>query len=470
MDNNIKEQNQYRSAIMGTDPIWPLLFKFSGPAIISMTVASTYNIVDAVFVGRLGTEALAALSVTYPLSLSFLAIAAGTGVGATSLISRYLGKSERVESYKAASVAITLCLILSLCVILSCLPNMKPLLTALGAQNSVLLLAEEYISVQIKLIVFYYITMVLGHVIRAFGNPMFSSTVMIMSSLSNIILDPLFIFGLGPIPAMGVKGAAVATVIAQAMSSIIYLCYLFSKSSGYKFSARYFIPYPKVVYEIYRIGFASIVRSGVQFLVMGVINREAASHGVVTLALIGVLIRLGRFVQMPAIGIGQGLLPLIGFNFGAQKMKRVKELVYKASFSGSIWSWLCWALIMIFPGYVLAAFGLDSTILKDGVYAVRLYFCCIFIIGVQMVPGFFFQGIGQGFPASMLSAAKFLIFLLPLILFLTPAYGVTGLWVSFPIADMLTFFAGLIWMLLEFRKQGIICIDKQKLHELIGTN
>jgi putative MATE family efflux protein len=456
MENNYKEQKQHRSAVIGTDPIWPLLFKFSGPAIISMTVASSYNLVDAVFVGRLGAEALAALSVTYPLNLSFLAIAAGTGVGATSLISRYLGTGERLKACITASVAITLCLILSAGVIFSCLPNMKPILMALGAQNSVLLLAEEYISVQIKLIVFFYLTMVLGHIIRAFGNPLISSTVMILSSIVNVILDPVFIFGIGPIPAMGVKGAAIATVIAQALSAIIYLGYLFSKKSGYEYRARYFIPHLKVVSEIYRIGFASIVRSGVQFLAMGVINRAASSHGVVTLALMGVLIRLGRFVQMPAIGIGQGLLPLIGYNFGAQKMKRVKELVYKASFSGSIWSGLCWALIMIFPGHVLAAFGLNTTILEDGVYAVRLYFCCIFIIGVQMVPGFFFQGIGQGFPASMLSAAKFLIFLLPLILLLTPVYGVTGLWLSFPIADMLTFFTGLIWMMIEFRKQGIL--------------
>ncbi|NLA75692.1 MAG: hypothetical protein GX846_09540, partial [Deltaproteobacteria bacterium] len=273
---------------------------------------------------------------------------------------------------------------------------------------------------------------------------------------ANIILDPLFIFGLGPVPAMGVKGAAIATVIAQILSAIIYLGYLFSKRSGYEFSARYFIPRLKVICEIYRIGFASIIRSGVQFLVMGVINRAAASHGVLTLALIGVLIRLGRFVQMPAIGIGQGLLPLIGYNFGAKKMKRVKELVYKASLSGSIWSLLCWAFITLFPGYVLAAFGFDTAVAKEGVYAVRLYFCCIFIIGVQMVPGFFFQGIGKGFPASVLSAAKYLIFLLPLILLLAPAYGVTGLWISFPIADMFTFFTGLVWMILEFRKQRIL--------------
>jgi putative MATE family efflux protein len=454
MENNNKEQKQHRSAVMGTEPIWPLLFKFSGPAIISMTVASSYNIVDAVFVGRLGAEALAALSVTYPLNLSFMAIAAGTGVGATSLISRYLGTGERIKSSIAASVAITLYLILSAGVIFSCLPNMKPLLTALGAQKSILLLAEEYISVQIELIVFFYLTMVLGHIIRAFGNPLVSSTVMILSALANIILDPVFIFGLGPIPAMGVKGAAIATVIAQVLSAIIYLGYLFSKRSGYEPSAIYFIPYPKIVYEIYRVGFASIVRSGVQFLVMGFINRVASSHGVVTLALMGVLIRLGRFVQMPAIGIGQGLLPLIGYNYGAQKMKRVKELVYKASFSGSLWSGLCWALIMTFPGHVLAVFGFNAANLEDGVYAVRIYFCCIFIIGVQMVPGFFFQGMGKGFPTSMLSAAKFIIFLLPLILILTTVYGVTGLWVSFPVADMLTFFTGLAWMVLEFRKQG----------------
>ena len=440
---------------MGIEPIWRLLFKFSGPAIISMTVASTYNVADAIFVGRLGSDALAAMSVTYPLLLSFMALTAGTGVGATSLISRSLGAGEKKNADIAACVAITLSFIISALIAFVCLPNIKPILAMLGAQDNVLLFAEDYISVLIKLIIFSCLSMVLGNIIRADGNPVFSSTVMISSSITNIILDPVFIYGIGPVPAMGIRGAAVATVIAQAMSTFIYLVYLLSNKAGYKFRLSYFLPYPKVVFEIYRIGFASIVRSGVQFVVMGFVNRTAASHGVITLALIGVLVRTARFVQMPAIGVGQGLLPLIGYNFGAGKMKRVTELVWKASLSGVIWTGFCWAIIMLFPGYVLTMFNTDPVFLEEGIHAVRLYFICIFILGVQMVPGFFFQGIGKGFPATILSGARHLLFLLPMIIILTPILGVTGLWISFPIADMMTFLAGLIWISLEYRKRGI---------------
>ena len=448
-------QKLSRSEAMGTDPIWRLLFRFSGPAIISMTVASTYNLVDAVFVGRLGSDALAAMSVTFPLLLSFIALASGTGVGATSLISRSLGAGDKKKANRAACVAITLCLIISAFIALVCLPNIKPILTLLGAKGTVLTLAEDYVSVLIKCIIFSCMSMVLGNIIRAEGNPLFSSSVMVCSSITNIILDPVFIFGIGPVPALGISGAAVATVIAQALSTFIYLGYLLSSRAGYEFKIANFIPHPKIVFEIYRIGVASIVRSGVQFVVMGAVNRIAASHGVITLALIGVLIRMGRFVQMPAIGIGQGLLPLIGYNFGAGKRKRITELILKAALSGIMWSGSCWVIIMLFPRQVLSVFNSDPIFLTEGVHGVRIYFICIFILGIQMIPGFFFQGIGKGLPATILSASRHFIFLLPSVLMLPGILGVTGLWMAFPIADVMTFIVGLTWIILEYRKQGI---------------
>lgn len=440
---------------MGEDPVWRLLFHFSGPAIVSMTVASTYNLVDAIFVGRLGAESLAALTVTFPLILSFIAVTSGTAVGATSLISRALGEGKREKADITACVSITLCFILSAVIAVICLPNIESILAVLGAKNTVLSLAEDYVSILIKFILFSCLFMILGNIIRAEGNPVFASSVMIFSSIMNIILDPVLIFGFGPVPAMGISGAAFATVIAQALSVIIYTIYLLSDRAGYKFQSFYFLPYPKVVFEIYRIGLASIVRSGVQFIVMGVVNRAAASHGVVTLALIGVLVRLGRFIQMPAIGIGQGLLPLIGYNFGAGKMKRVTQLILKAALSGIIWSGFCWVTIMLFPGYILVMFNSDASFISEGVHAVRLYFLCIFILGIQMIPGFFFQGIGKGLPATFISAARHLLFLLPSILILPQLFGVNGLWISFPIADILTFFLGFFWLTLEFRKLGI---------------
>ncbi|MFC1838103.1 MATE family efflux transporter [Thermodesulfobacteriota bacterium] len=450
------QEKESRSEAMGKDPVWRLLFHFSGPALISMTVASTYNLVDAIFVGRLGAGALAAMTVTYPLLLSFIAVASGTAVGVTSLISRRLGAGEKKSADMAACVSITLCFILSAVIAFVCLPNIESILVILGAGDVVLPLATKYTSILIKFVIFSFLFMILGSIIRADGNPVFTSSVSVFSSIMNIILDPVFIFGFGPIPAMGISGAATATVIAQAISTIIYLIYILLNKTGYEFRPAYFLPYPKVIADIYRIGVASIVRSGVQFLVMGIINRKAAFFGVIPLAVIGILIRMGRFVQMPSIGLGQGLLPLIGYNYGARKKERVAELVLKAAISGITWSVLCWTIIMLFPGLLMNLFNSDPAFLNEGIPAARIYFICIFILGVQMIPGFFFQGIGKGLPATVLSSARHIFFLLPMVLLLPRLYGLKGLWISFPIADILTFLLGIFWISMEFRRQGIL--------------
>lgn len=440
---------------MGADPVWNLLFRFSGPAIVSMTVASTYNLVDAVFVGRLGPTALAAMSVTYPMVLSFIAIASGTAVGTTSMLSRSLGSGDHKEADRAACTSITLCFLLSAIIIVSCLPNIDAILHLFGADESVLPLARDYISILIYGTVLSYLSLVMASLIRADGNPLFSSTVAISSSILNIMLDPVLIFGLGPVPSMGISGAAAATVIAQAMGTTAFLIYIVTGRTAYRFRADHFLPHPRVVAGIYRTGFASIVRSGAQFAVMGVVNRTASSFGVTTLAVVGVLVRAGRFVQMPMLGLGQGMLPLVGYNYGAQKKDRVSEIVGKAALAAVAWTGLCWILLMLFPARVISTFNVEPAFLREGTRAVRLYFLAIVVTGLQIVPGFFFQATGKGIPASILSAARHVLFLLPTILVLTRAFGSTGLWLSFPIADLLALLFGAGWIAATFRKEEI---------------
>ncbi len=447
------DKGRERREAMGRDPIWKLLLRFSGPAIISMTVASSYQLVDAMFVGRLGPEALAAMSVTYPLVLSFVAIGSGTGVGVTSLISRSLGAGDSKAADKAASVAISLCLIIAGLIALVCLPFLDTILRTLGADGQVLDLANDYMSIQIKFTIFSYTSMIMSSLIRADGNPVFSSSVAISSSLINIALDPVLIFGLGPIPEMGIKGAAIATIVAQSAGTFVYLVFIFTGRTAYNFRPDYFWPAPSIIVGIYKVGIASIVRSGVQFAVMGVVNRTAASFGVVPLAIMGVMLRAKRFVLMPCLGIGQGMLPLIGYNYGAGKKTRLSELIFKAGTAGLIWTTLCWLIIMIFPEQVMSAFNAESGFLSEGADAIRLYSMIYFTIGIQQIPGFFFQGIGKGLPATILTAARQVVFVLPFLLILPNFIGLTGLWIAFPIADALALVLSLSWMAMEYRKQ-----------------
>jgi len=440
---------------MGKDPIWRLLLRFSGPAIVSMMVASSYNVIDAIFIGRLGPEALAAITIAFPIMMIFMGLSMGTGMGAASLISRRLGAGNRDEANRVAGITITLTILIGSLMTIIVLPNLEALLRLFGASASVLPLAKSYMSILATFAVVNSFAMITGTIIRAEGNPILPSAVMVVSALSNIVLDPLLIFGLGPFPAMGVAGAATATVSARAIGAVILIIYFVSGRTSYRFRPSYFLPNLGILKEIYRVGIASIVRQIVGSVIMALINRIAASFGVIPLAVMGVLFRASSFAFMPCMGLGQGVLPLIGYNFGAQKKERLTEVTIKAGFASLVWGVLCWIFVMLFSTQILSIFGTDPQFLLEGTGALRIVSIFVFTIGIQMILGFFFQGIGRGLPALVLSSARQIIFLLPGLLILPRIFGLTGLWVAFPIADALSIMLTLFWASREFRRLGL---------------
>ena len=440
---------------MGIDPVWRLLLSFSGPAIISMTVAASYNLVDAIFIGRLGAEALAAITVAFPMTLAFTAVAAGTGIGAASLISRRLGAKEHEGADNVAGVTISLTVIISALMMLICLPNLETLARLLGADSTVMPLAIDYLSILVYFILISFFPHIMASIIRAEGRPILPSITLIISSLANIALDPIFIFGLGPIPALGVAGAAAATIIARAIGVVIFIVYFITGRSSYRTRLVYFVPDLKIILEIYRVGISSIIRSAATFMVIGVANRIAGSFGVLPLALIGVFLRLFRFALMPCLGIGQGMLPIIGYNYGAKKKERIGEVVFKAALSGLGWTGLVWIIIMLFPSQVISIFNSNPEFIEAGIKPIRIYSLLFFFIGIQLIPGFFFQAIGKGLPATVISNSRQVISLLPLLIFLPRIFGITGLWAAFPISDTLALLFSTLWMVMELRKQEI---------------
>jgi len=444
-----------RAEAMGRGPIWRLLLRFSGPAIVSMIVAATYNIVDAIFVGRLGPEALGALTIAFPVMLIFMAILMGTGVGAASLISRRLGAGDREGTNRVAGVAITLTILLGTLMTIVVLPNLETLLRLFGASGSVLPLAKSYMSILATFAVVNAFSLIIGTIIRAEGNPILPATAMIVSAIINIALDPVLIFGLGPIPAMGVAGAATATVIGRSVGAVIFLVYFISGRTSYRFRPSYFLPRLRILIEIYRVGFASMVRMSAMSVVMALANRTAASFGIISLAVLGVMFRLARFVFMVNMGLGQGALPLIGYNFGAKQKERVGEIVTKAGLAGFIWGVLCWLIFMLFPSQVMSIFNTEPQFLLEGTQALRIFVLFFFAVGFQMVASFFFQGIGKGLPSLVLASARQVIFLVPGLLIFPRMFGLAGLWVAFPVADALSIVLTLIWTSIEFRRQGI---------------
>ena len=440
---------------MGQAPIWKLLVRFSGPAIVSMVVGASYNIADAIFIGRLGPEALGALTITFPLMLIFMAIGMGTGVGAASVISRRLGAGDQEGANRVAGISIALTVLIGALITLVCLPNLEALLRLFGASGPVLPLAKSYLSILVAFQALNSFLLIIGSIIRAEGSPIFSSGGLIVSAVINIALDPILIFGLGPIPAMGVAGAATATVVGRGVGGLFFLFYFISGRTSYQFRPSYFLPKLKILVQIYRVGTASIVRMSAMSLVVALANTTAASFGVITLAVMGIVFRCARFVFMVCMGLGQGMLPLVGYNFGANQKERVGEVVIKAGLVSFAWGLLWWIGFMLFPSQVMSVFNTDPQFLLEGTQALRIFVLFFFAVGLQIVVTFFFQGIGKGLPSLVLASARQVIFLVPGLLIFPQMFGLVGLWIAFPVADALSIMLTLFWTSVEFRRQGI---------------
>lgn len=440
---------------MGKDSIWRLLIRFGTPAIISMLVASSYNVVDAIFVGRLGTSALAAITVSFPLMMIFMAIGMGTGMGAASAISRRLGAGEYDGASRVAGVTITTTLLLGGIFTAIMLPNLEGLFRLFKASDAVLPLAMDYMSIMATWMVVAFFPLAIGTIIRAEGNPLLPSLVMGGSALLNIALDPLLIFGLGPFPEMGIAGAATATVIARSAGGLVIAGYFITGRSAFRFRPSHFIPRLSILIEIYRIGVASIVRMAAMSVVMIFVNRTAAGFGDMPLAVLGVLFRGFSFVMMPAMGLGQAVLPLVGFNYGAKKLARAGEVVIKAAMASTVWGILAWVLVMAFPRQMVSIFNDDPAFVDLGASAVRIFAIAFFALGVHMPAGFFFQGIGKTMPSLVLASSREILFLLPAVLILPRIFNITGLWAAFPAADVLSVTTTIAFTAYYFRKLGI---------------
>ncbi|MDD5038780.1 MAG: MATE family efflux transporter [Dehalococcoidales bacterium] len=451
----MRARNEHRSLIMGQESITKLLLRFSTPAIISSLVSSSYSLIDAIFIGRLGPEALAAVSVAFPLMGLFMAVGMGTAVGAASLIARRLGEKKYEEASRAAGTAIGNFVILGTILQIFCLLNLEPILRLFGATETVLPLAKSYVRVELIFQMINFSLMALAEIIRAEGNPVLASSSMITAGVMNCIWDPILGFGLGPFPEMGMAGFALATTIGRGIGLLIIIIYLISGKSSYRFRPSYFVPRWDIVKEIYRVGISRTIQMGGGMVTHVIANVTAASYGVIPLAVQGVLFRASSFAFMPCMGLGQGILPLVSYNYAAKQKERVGEVVIKAGLLSFAWGSLCWIVVMFFATQVLSLFNTEPQFLDEGSRAFRIFASVFFFVGIQMTLTMFFQGIGRGLPSLIMASARQIIFLIPSVLILPRIFGLNGLWSAHPVADLLSVTVALVWTTVEFRQQEI---------------
>jgi len=439
-----------RAEAMGREKISRLLTRFSVPAIIANEGGAVYELFDAVWCGRLGAEALAALTVAGPLMAIYRAIGAGIAIGSASLVARRLGAGKKSEADEAVCNSITLFFIVSGAATLICLSCLGYLLRLFGAAEDVFPYAYSYMFIETCSMPVDFFLVVVAELIRAQGNPTIASAGLILANIADIIWSPILVFGVGPFPAMGIAGAALGTLIGRAIGSVLLTPYLAFKTI-YSFKLSYFKPNYKIVVDIYSVGASSTLRMIAVSVSQILACIAASSFGTIPLAVLGVLFRIIRLNFAFCMGLSQAVVPLVGYNYGAQKEERIREIVIKAILISVIWGALWYGMVMLFPTQTLALFTTDPEFLSVGTSALQI-FAINFLTTSEVIISAFFQGIGKATSALIVTSARQVIFLIPCLLTLPYTLGLNGLWLAYPVAGILALALGLILTFLEFQK------------------
>lgn len=415
-----------------------LLFKLSAPSIIGMLVYALYNVVDTIFIGRaLGEESVSGIGglvIAFPIHMLAMGIAIGLGVGGASIVSRALGSKEFHKAEKALGTVLFLGIFLGFAYSLTGLFFLEPLLELFGATSGIMPYAQAYLEIIMACSVVFILGITAEDLVRAEGNARFAMFGMLLGASLNIALDPIFIFGLD----MGVKGAAIATVLAQFASMVFLLCYFFVGKSSVVFKPKMLVPDSTISREVIAIGIGPFIVEVSNSVMMIFVNNALATYGGdVSIAAFGIIYRLLLLIFLPMLGISFGLQPIVGYNYGAKQFSRVIESVKVSLKISTLFSFPGFLIMFFFPALVIQIFSSDTELTFVGAEAMRIVVLILPFIGFQLVGTTVFQALGKPIPAFILSLARQLLFLLPLVLVLPRFYGLDGVWAAFPISDFL---------------------------------
>jgi putative MATE family efflux protein len=439
---------------LGTEKISKLLIKQAVPASIGILVMSLNMIVDTIFVGQwIGIMAIAAITVVLPIAFLISSIGMGIGIGGSSIISRALGAKEYDKAFKTFGNQITLTVGLSLLFVLIGTYFCFPILQLFGANGDIVVPATEYFHIIIYGVPFLAFAMMGNPVIRAVGQPKFAMYTMIIPAITNIVLDVLFIKVLD----MGMYGAGLATTISYMVCGLFVLGFFLSSKSSLSILVKNFVLDHTIVKEIVALGGITIIRQGTISLLVIILNYTLFKYGgEVSIAIYGIINRVMMFALFPVLGVTQGFLPIAGFNYGANDAKRVRETITTAIVYGTGVALLIFMGIVLFPDVIVNIFTEDTELLSKTPNALLIAFLATPVITAQLIGSAYFQAAGKAWPALWLTLLKQGIFLIPLVYILPKFYGVTGIWMSFPIADVLATSITVLYLRRELNKNLLV--------------
>ena len=436
---------------LGSAPLGRLLIALSLPGIASTISTSLYNIVDTIWVARLGHEAIAALTIVFPYQILFYAIGGGTGIGISALVSRRFGEKNIEATNHIAGQIFFLSAFWGLLFLLAAVFFSGNILRAIGATPDIIEYSTQYLVITSYGAPLMILAMVMSSLIRGSGDAVKPMVIMIFATVVNIILDPFMILGIGPFPEMGVRGAAWATFIAQSCGALLGMYFFFAHKTTFRIKASHLRPVISILKDIYHVGAPTSILQITESLAFMLFNIVVSSFGSVAIAAVGIVIRISDFAYMPIMGVSNGLLPIVGFCFGACNFQRLWQAVKLAS----IWIMVLLAAITvlfeIFTPQLIGIFSQDPEFLSVAIPAMRIMLSTMVLIGPHIMIVTAFQGLSRGRTALLLSLIRQFIIFVPLLFLFRYLFGLTGVWLSGPAADIMGFIVSLAFVYREYR-------------------
>lgn len=448
------EQTEQRNK-MGTKPVFPLLMSMAFPPMLSMLIQSMYNIVDSMFVARFSQNALTAVSLAFPLQNLVLAVAVGAGVGVNSYISRKLGARDRDAANAAVTHGFLLSFAHAIFFVLFGLVAIKPFFRMFTDSPEIISLACDYSYIVVLGAFAQLFHIMVEKLLQSTGRMLAPMLLQTIGAIANIILDPILIFGLLGAPRMGVRGAAIATLMGQILSMTLSLLVFFLRDQDLRMDLKKFRPDLRAVAQIYAVGVPTMLMNALGSLLVTLLNSILIRFSELAVSVFGVYFKLQTFVFMPVSGLTQGALPIMGYNYGAQNRRRLLSTLRCAVLvavgimaAGNL-------LFVLIPDKLLLLFNASPEMLEMGVSALRIISCSYIFAAVGLIFSTMFQAVGKGSYSLTVFLMRQLIVVVPLAFLLSRTLGLNGIWLSFPIAEAAGAIAAVLFFL-AFRRRDAI--------------
>ena len=441
-----------KSSRMGEEPIVKLLFKLSAPAIAGMLIQAMYNIVDSIYVGRLSTDALSALSISFPVQMFLIAVGVGTGVGTSSLISRLLGKGDNCRANNVAEHVFFIAIIYGVLGGLLGIFYSESIVRLFTNDPILIDLGYQYINIILTGSIAIFIPATFNYILRGEGNTFLPMMTMIIGAVLNMIIDPFLIFGLGPFPQLGVAGAAYATVFSRFIGGIFIIFVLFSDKNELTLKLEDFEFDFQIIKEIYNVGIPAMANRLLFSVSIVFINLILGAFNSTAIAVMGLIFRMQSFFLMMVFGLTQGYLPIVGYNFGHNNPERMKKTIIVGNLAALSFGVIGFIIFQLFPGAIIKLFNSDPKLLNIGIGALKKVSLSYFFMVLNIIGVATFQAVGKGMPSFAITFLRQAILLVPGMYILGEFFGLDAVWLSFPIAESISFVIMISWLIATIKK------------------